>query len=196
MPRFGGKCDSEFMTKTQYFTAASIDGYIADESNSLHWLTEVQRSDVDHFAAFFADVGAFAMGATSYEWMVRNIGIIDDPDRWRAMYGDVPCWVFTHRDLPRVPGAPIRLVSGSVVHVHEVLQDAADVKNIWLVGGGELVGGFVDHGLLDEIIIAFAPAFLGSGARLLPRRIMPSQLTLNDVVRDGQMVRVTYSVDR
>jgi dihydrofolate reductase len=54
---------------TQYYTATSLDGYIADENNSLEWLFEVDRG-VDggeqSFAAFFADVGAMAMGATTY----------------------------------------------------------------------------------------------------------------------------------
>lgn len=184
------------MTKTQYFTASSIDGFIADESNSLGWLTEVQRSDVDHFAAFFANVGAFAMGAISYEWMATNIGVVDNPDRWNAMYGDVPCWVFTHRDLPPVPEVPIRFVSGPVAPVHKVMQNAANDKNIWLVGGGELVGTFADHHLLDEIIIGLAPVFLGAGAPLLPRRVTSSQLALEDIARDGHMVRLTYAITR
>ena len=61
--------------KTQYYTATSLDGYIADENNSLDWLFEVER-DADEaessFAAFFAEVGAMAMGATTYEGVVEH----------------------------------------------------------------------------------------------------------------------------
>jgi dihydrofolate reductase len=55
------------VTKTQYYTATSLDGYIADEHNSLDWLFAVDRTegDDDSFTRFFADVGAMAMGATT-----------------------------------------------------------------------------------------------------------------------------------
>jgi dihydrofolate reductase len=54
--------------------------------------------------------------------------------------------------------------------VHEEMVRTADGKNVWLVGGGDLVGQFHDQGLLDEVIISIASVFLGSGAPLLPRR--------------------------
>ena len=57
--------------KTQYYTATSVDGFIADEHNSLDWLFEV-TSRSDRFAPFFAGVGAFAMGATTYEWVLEH----------------------------------------------------------------------------------------------------------------------------
>ena len=63
------------MTKTQYFTATSVDGYIADADNSLDWLFEVPRnggSGAEGFGAFFAGVGAMAMGATTYEWVLGH----------------------------------------------------------------------------------------------------------------------------
>ena len=67
-------------------------------------------------------------------------------------------------------------------------------QNIWLVGGGELVGQFADQQLLDEILVGIAPVTLGSGAPLLPRRLMASQLELVDVSRDRQFARLTYRV--
>ena len=101
------------MTKTQYFTATSLDGYIADETNSLDWLFEVDRAkEDDSFTRFFADVGAMAMGATTYEWVLDHERLLDHPEKWRAYYGETPCWVFTHRPLPLVPGADIRIVQG------------------------------------------------------------------------------------
>jgi dihydrofolate reductase len=68
---------------------------------------------------------------------------------------------------------------------------AAD-KNVWLVGGGDLVGQFADQGLLDEILVGIAPVTLGRGAPLLPRRLTVSDLELVDVTRDKQFARLTY----
>jgi dihydrofolate reductase len=73
---------------------------------------------------------------------------------------------------------------------------AAGGKNIWLVGGGDLVGQFADAGLLDEILLGVAPVTLGRGAPLLPRRLTASELELVDVSRAGQFARLTYRVRR
>ena len=54
------------MGKTLYYTATTLDGYIADPHNSLDWLFTVDR-ETDRFAELFANVGAFAMGATTYQ---------------------------------------------------------------------------------------------------------------------------------
>jgi dihydrofolate reductase len=181
--------------KTQYYTATTLDGFIADEKNSLDWLFEVDRETEggEHsFAAFFAEVGAMAMGATTYEWVLEHDNLLAEPDKWRGYYGDTPCWVFTHRELPPIPEAAIRLVQGDVAPVHEEMSRAADGKNIWLVGGGDLVGQFADQGLLDEILVGVAPVTLGAGAPLLPRRLTASQLELVDVARDKQFARLTY----
>lgn len=181
------------MTKTQYYTATSIDGFIADERNSLDWLFEVERGG-DPFRPFFAEVGAFAAGATTYEWVLEHEKVLDQPQKWREWYGDTPCWVFTHRRLPRVPGADITFVSGDVRPVHSAMVDAARGRNVWLVGGGDLVGSFADHGLLDEIIIGIAPVTLGAGAPLLPRRLLSSRLSLAHVERSGEFAYLTYHV--
>ncbi len=192
-------------TRTQYYTATSIDGFIADSDNSLEWLFEVGsdgtgsdetagESPPDGFAAFFADVGAFAMGATTYLWVLDHENLLDRPDRWREWYSDRPCWVFTHRDLPPVPEADIRFVKGDVRPVHQAMVDAAAGRNVWLVGGGELVGQFADHGLLDELILSMAPVTLGVGAPLLPRRLTSSRLRLAEATRQGQFAQLRYVV--
>jgi dihydrofolate reductase len=183
---------------TQYYTATSLDGYIADENDSLDWLFEVDRADggEQSFAAFFADVRAMAMGATTYEWVLGHERVLDEPDKWRGWYGDTPCWVFTHRTLPAVSGANIVFAQGDVAPVHEQMVDAAGGRNVWLVGGGDLVGQFADRQLLDEIIVGVAPVTLGRGAPLLPRRLTASRLELVDVSRDRQFARLRYRVSR
>lgn len=190
----GGEWQADRVTKTQYYTATTIDGYIADEHDSLDWLFEVAGDGDNPFGAFFAAVGAFACGATTYEWVLRHEKVLDQPEKWQEWYGDTPCWVFTHRDLPRPPGANLTFVSGDVRPVHEAMVAAAGDKNVWLVGGGELVGSFTDHGLLDEIILSMAPVTLSAGAPLLPRRLTSSNLTLVDVARNGQFAQLRYAV--
>ena len=66
--------------------------------------------------------------------------------------------------------------------------------NIWLVGGGDLVGQFADRGLLDEILLGVAPVMLGAGAPLLPRRLGADRLTLQGVEHDDRFVFLTYRV--
>jgi dihydrofolate reductase len=182
------------VAKTQYYTATSIDGYIADQDGSLDWLFEVDEGTDNPFGAFFAGVGAFAMGATTYEWVLKNDNVLDEPGNWHDMYGDMPCWVFTHRELPLVPDANIFFVSGDVKRVHEAMQVAAQGRNVWIVGGGDLVGEFADQGLLDEIILGVAPVTLGAGAPLLPRRLTSQQLALTGVAQMGQFAYLTYAV--
>ena len=182
--------------KTQYYTATSIDGFIADADNSLEWLFQVGSAEdegmLDEYPKFMSEVGAIAMGSTTYEWIAAHTGFLEDPTKWEYT---LPTWVFSSRELPRAEGLDIRFVSGDVRPVHADMAAAAAGRNIWLVGGGGLVGQFYDHGLLDELIIGVAPVFLGSGAPLLPRRITAPSLELTDVTRyGGTFVTLRYVV--
>ena len=180
------------MTRTQYYVAASIDGYIADRSGSLDWL--FQFNDVpglltDHYRSFLADVGAIAMGAETYRFMLGQ-----DMDEWP--YPDQRTWVFTHRELPVVPGADIVLTADDVGAVHARMVEAAAGRNVWLVGGGDLVAQFADRGLLDEIWLGVAPVVLGGGVPVLPARL-PGVLALTDITRFGDaFVELRYTVPR
>ena len=186
------------MAKTQYYTATTLDGYIADEHQSLDWLFVVDRDDsgANSFASFFAGIGAMAMGATTYEWILEHDRLLEEPGKWQGYYGDTPCWVFAHRQLPAIPNAKIAFVRDDVGPVHEAMTQAAGDKNIWLVGGGDLVGQFADSGLLDEILVSVAPVTLGRGAPLLPRRLDSEQLELVDVARNRQFAELRYRVRR
>ncbi len=149
---------------TQYFVAASIDGFIADDDDNLDWLLTMPGGDDDAnpYGAFIKEVGALAMGAATYEWVLAH-----DDGPWP--YGQ-PTWVFTHRELPTRDGSDVRFTSDPVPSVHAEMAAAAGGKNIWLVGGGDLVGQFMDHDLLDELWLGLTPVVLGSGKPLLPRR--------------------------
>ncbi|HWA15340.1 MAG TPA: dihydrofolate reductase family protein [Gemmatimonadales bacterium] len=165
--------------KTQYYTAASLDGFIATLDHGLDWLHSLGDIADTGYNDFIKDVGTLAMGASTYEWMLRHVGpTAIQPSPWPYSQ---PTWVFTHRALPTVPGADIRFVQGDVRPVHQAMVAAAPGKNVWLVGGGDLVGQFHDHGLLDEIIVTIGSVTLGSGMPLLPRVITQPSLRLTSV---------------
>ena len=178
---------------TQYYTATSLDGFIADAEHSLDWLFTRQqdRTGPLNYDDFVARVGAIAMGATTYEWILDHEFAGKDPADWTWPYS-VPCWVFTHRELSTVPGAPrIEFTRADVAAVHREMAEAAGERNIWIVGGGDLAGQFADAGLLDEVIVYVAPVTLGAGAPLLPRRI---ELRLEEVERNDDFVCARFSV--
>ncbi len=166
--------------KTQYYTAATLDGFIADPNDSLDWLFPLGDIEETSYPTFIREVGALAMGSTTYEWILRH-HILKNPGNPQPWSYEQPAWVFTTRDLPGVPGADIRFVRGDVRPVHEERAKAAAGKNVWLVGGGDLVGQFHDHGLLDEIHVQIGSVTLGAGKPLLPRKITSPPLRLRSV---------------
>jgi dihydrofolate reductase len=179
---------------TQYYTATTLDGFIADPDNSLEWLFTRKREDdgLLNYEDFIAKVGALAMGSTTYEWILDHEFADKDPADWKWPY-DIPGWVFTHRQLPVVPDAPIEFTSEDVAGVHENMVRAAGGRNVWIVGGGDLVGQFADAGLLDEVVVSIAPVTLGAGAPLLPRRL---ELRLDELGRNGDFVAAKFAVVR
>ncbi|MCU0868573.1 MAG: dihydrofolate reductase family protein [Burkholderiales bacterium] len=156
--------------KTIYYTATSLDGFIATEDDSLDWLFPLGDVDDSGYPQFIATVGALAMGAATYEWMLRQALPVDGQAKASWPYTQ-PTWVFTHREFPGVDAADVRFVQGPVQQVHAEMVAAACGKNVWIVGGGDLAGQFHDAGLLDEAIVQVGSVTLGSGKALFPRRV-------------------------
>jgi len=182
------------MSKTQYYTATSLDGFIATEEDSLEWLFPLAGIGESSFPAFIAEVGALAMGSVTYEWMVRNAEKVA-AETGSAWPYTQPAWIFSNRLLPGIDGADIRFVKGDVRQVHLAMRAAAGRKNIWLVGGGDLAGQFYDAGLLDELIIQIGSATLGQGKPLFPRRVLSPHLRLVSVRQVGSgMAELRYEV--
>jgi dihydrofolate reductase len=170
--------------RTQYYTATSLDGFIATADHSLEWLFQLGDINETSYPQFIRGVGALAMGSSTYEWMLRHL-VKPGTDAAAPWPYTQPTWVFSNRELPSIPAADIRFVRGEVRPVHEQMRVAANDKNIWLVGGGDLVGQFYDAGLLDDVIVQVGSVTLGSGKPLLPRQITFPPLQLISAQRVG-----------
>ncbi|WP_395695905.1 dihydrofolate reductase family protein [Nocardioides sp.] len=167
---------------TIYYTACSLDGFIADPDHSLSWLF---RQDIDpdgpmSYGGFRAAIGALALGASTYQF------VLGEPGGWEYT---LPTWVFTHRDFPAQEG--VTFTTDDVRSVHAAMTEAAAGQDLWVMGGGDLVGQFADAGLLDEVWVQYAPVTLGGGAPLLPRRL---DLRLEEQARNRDFLCARYTV--
>ena len=74
-------------------------------------------------------------------------------------------------------------------------MESQGLKRIWLMGGGKLAASFLDAGLVDEIILAIVPIFLGQGIPLIGNIAKEPKLALTESKQYANgIVSVTYSV--
>ncbi|MGO4383562.1 dihydrofolate reductase family protein [Specibacter sp. RAF43] len=182
------------MTRIVYYTASTMNGFLADPENSLAWLFAVDTTEAPDLAGLMDGMGVFVEGSTTYEWVLREEKLLENPAKWRQFYGEKPTYVFTSRQLPVPDGADVRFVSGSVKNVLPDIVAAAGEKDVWVVGGGDLAGQFLDIDALDEITVSIAPALLAGGAPLLPRIVGPDRLVLRSALQQGQFATLSYGV--
>jgi dihydrofolate reductase len=157
---------------THYYTASSLDGFIATAEHSLDWLLtqDIDENGPMAYDGFREKLGAMALGATTYEWVLAHEG------SWPYT---LPAWVFTHRALSVPEDGSVQLTQSDVRDVHAKMTAAA--------------GQFADAGLLDEVWVQYAPVTLGSGAPVLPRAL---DLELLDVARNRAFLCGRYRVLR
>jgi len=174
-----------------YYTAMTLDGFLATEDHSLEWLFphDIDQSGPGGLEPFIGSVGAIVMGANTYAWLQEH-GEAEQPggDPWPY---DVPAWVLTHRDLAPFPGKDIRITAAGVEQVYADAAAAAGDRDLWVVGGGGIAAQFAAHGLLDEVQVAIAPVTIGAGTPLLPAHV---ELRLESAHRNRDFVVATYAV--
>jgi dihydrofolate reductase len=74
---------------------------------------------------------------------------------------------------------------------------SAPGKDIWLVGGGELIAAFLDAGLIDEFIIHVIPTLIGEGIPLIhPRHRLVSLDLLASQAYSDEVMRLHCAVQR
>jgi dihydrofolate reductase len=177
------------VTRTVYYTASTLDGFIATAHHSLDWLLtrEIDAEGPMGYKDFEKSVGAIVMGSSTYRWVREH-----EPSSWAYT---VPAWVLTHQDLEPYPGADIRITAADTPEalraLHAEMVAAAGERDVWVVGGGDLAGQFADLGLLDAVEVSFAPVTIGAGAPLLPRHV---ELKRTEWAVNGEFVCVRYDV--
>jgi dihydrofolate reductase len=193
------------MSKVQYYCAATLDGYIADNDDGIDWLTGYEgtyegdsldpgpMSEGGGYDAFYSEVGALVSGSATYEFVLEHTS---GGGSWP--YAGRTCWILSSRELPKPddPEADVRIVRGEVAELHEEMLASAGERNLWIIGGGPVASQYADAGLLDELLLTVVPVVLGEGKPLFERGL-PETLQLTGTRAFGNgMVELRYDVRR
>lgn len=185
------------MSRTQYYCATSLDGFIAESDDTIAWLTGYEGTFdgpgaepiEGTYDSFYEGVGALVMGSATYGF------VLDELETWP--YSGKPTWVLTSRELPEPTGEGIdvRFAGGAVANLHAEMLEAAGDRNLWVVGGGPVASQFADAGLLDEVILTVVPVVLAAGKPLFARRLPEGAMRLAGIrPYDSGMVELRYVV--
>lgn len=168
------------------YIAATLDGYIATEEDSLEWLFRVEGEGDNGYGAFEATVDTVVMGRRTYDWIMEK-------HPGNHPYPGKDCFVYS------------RSRTGSDEFVTYISEDAASFigrlqakggKKIWLLGGGSSLLDFLKAGVIDEIVVNVAPVILGRGIPLFPQGEYHMELTLKGMKRYGQFAELHYLVKK
>lgn len=166
--------------------ATSADGYIARPDGELDWLTSRPAPKGFYgMDAFVRTVDTKVLGRKTYDES-RRLGATFD--------GKTRHVVFTRQAPPRDAPSGVEFVSQGVAPFVSRLKTEPG-KDIWLMGGGEIIAAFLDEEAIDEFVISVVPVFIGDGIPLIARRHRHVPLHLRSVERfDDGLVQVHYNL--
>jgi dihydrofolate reductase len=164
----------------------SADGYIARPDGDLEWLTSRPAPPGFYgMSAFMKSVDTKLLGRKTYEMSLRLGARFDSGSR---------TIVFSRHAPPADAPSGVEFVNGDIGPFVSRLREHPG-KDIWLMGGGELIASFLDAQAIDEFVVSVAPVFIGDGIPLIARRHRHVPLDLHSVERfeDG-LVQLHYRV--
>jgi dihydrofolate reductase len=164
----------------------SADGYIARPDGDLEWLTSRPKPEGFYgMGAFMRSIDTKLLGRKTYE-MSRRLGAKFD-SKGRT-------FVFSRHAAPDDIPSGLEFVHDAIGPFVSRLREQPG-KDIWLMGGGQLIASFLDEQAIDEIVLTVVPVFIGDGIPLIARRHRHVPLVLQSVERfeDG-VVQLHYRV--
>jgi dihydrofolate reductase len=164
--------------------ATSADGYIARSDGDLEWLTSRPAPEGFYgMNAFMKSIDTKVLGRKTYEVSLRMGARFDARNR---------SIVFSRHSPPADAPPGVEFANEPIADFVNRLREQPG-KDIWLMGGGEIIASFLDAQAIDEFVISVAPVFIGEGIPLIARRHrhMPLELLSVDRFEDG-LVQLRY----
>lgn len=170
------------------YIAVSLDGYIAEKDGGISFLNETPGPSPDlGYEKFYQSLQAIILGGKTYRQIKQELS----PDEWP--YEGMPCYVCTRQEHPDDPNVQFT----SLPPGRQMLDfvRGKHTGNIWLMGGGEIVRGFMRDGLIDQYYIYVMPVALGDGIPLFPAGFSKINLKLDSCKKIGEIVELVYRKD-
>ena len=169
------------MKKVILYIAESLDGFIAKKDGDVSWLEEFNSEKLG-INTFLDSIDTTVQGNTTF----RQFGTASAKKN---------NYVFTHEDAPKAAEG-VAFVKGSTKEFIENLDENTH-KNIWIVGGANLLSGFMNENQVDEIILFIMPILLGEGISLFDNlNSFPSLKTLTTEKFSNGVVKIHYKVKK
>jgi dihydrofolate reductase len=171
------------------YVATSADGFIARPDGDVKWLDRPRPKGNYGMGEFFQTIGAVLLGRKTYDKGIE-MGMK------ASNFGPgVKNYVFSRSATPPGPPLPGFEFVGEPVKPFAQRLRAQPGKDIWMMGGGEIIASFLEAGEIDEFSIHLIPILIGEGIPLVaPRhRSIPLKLLAARKFPDG-VVHLHYRV--
>lgn len=168
--------------KVIVYIATSLDGYIATEDDSLDWLFKVEGEGDNGYSEFYDTIDTIILGRRTYDW-IMNV------EKEKFPYKNKKCYVFSRSRYET--NNNVEFVEADIVEFINELK-GLEGKNIWIVGGGDLLLNIFKENLVDELIITIAPTVIGSGIPLFKKQKMELEFELKSIRRFNQFAELHY----
>jgi len=170
--------------KIVLYIATSLDGYIATEDDSLEWLFKCEGEGDNGYSEFYNTVDTILIGRRTYDWIIEK-------EEGNFPYKDKECYVFSKSKNGK--NENVEFINQDVVEFTSKIKKLGG-KNIWLVGGGNLLHSFIKERLVDEFIITVAPTLIGNGIPLFNKDDFEQELKLKNIRKFNQFAELHYEV--
>ena len=174
------------MRQVLLYIAASLDGKIARNDDSLDWLPPGENATTDYgYKEMLDSVDVLLMGRTTYE-ICLTLG------EWH--YKGKTTYVFSRKAGPEMIPETELINEDPVAFVQRLKEQPG--KNIWLVGGGEIIRLLHDAGLIDKYMIATIPVMLGQGIELFPNINREQKLVVTYNQNYEELIMTHYEISK
>jgi dihydrofolate reductase len=173
--------------------AVSADGFIGRPDGAVDWLDRPVPKGNYGLGVFYKSIDTILWGRKTYE---MALGFQEKGVAGSAFDTSVKNYVFTRTLLSSTPPSGVEFVNRPIKTFAARLR-AKKGKNIWIMGGAEIIAAFLDEGEIDEFILSVIPTLIGEGIPLIaPRhRTVPLKLISSTKFADG-VVNLHYSVGK
>ena len=168
------------MRKLILYIASSLDGFIARRDGSVDWLNEYDGKDDYGYTELMERIDTLLIGRKTYN---QILGF----EKWP--YKGKKCYVFTKKINKSKVNDELNFINDIVGFTKKLKKEKG--KDIWLVGGAEVISILINENLVDELILTIVPKVLNSGISLF-KDINKLSLKLNKMTKYGNLIQLKY----